>query len=484
MVHCLALATSLLFSSVSASADEASGKACSDAKECLARGLTLSQGGDPAAALVDLQRANELEPSRLVLYHIALTYKAMGKPAEAEAAFDKVLSDPGPLKAEFVKRARAGKQEVQAKVGLIDVKVNVAAAIAIDGQKSADAPLQKPLRVAAGEHEVSVTAPGYVSTKQTTTVPGQGRADLVFELQPDPAKLARVTVASPLTGAEVRVDEGLVGTTPLAGPLTLPPGKHTIEIRRPGYMDGYRQVDLTPGARITVAFNPDEDESDSAEHGRLVVTAGAAGVRVTVDGHSRGIYRKPLSLPAGPHVIGLSHPDFEPVERNVDIRANGDTELNVSLRPSKTVRKAEAARESSRKSWATAAIITGAAVAVVSGGLIIWGQSQLPGANDKLARVQKDAAPGGGGTCDNDLTSRLCREKLASAQNDVDKYRNLRLAGIIGASAGVALVGVGIVLRLVRPAPIDKDPEVSLGQLEPTFSVGPTGATLGLLGRF
>jgi hypothetical protein len=244
-------------------------------------------------------------------------------------------------------------------------------------------------------------------------------------------------------------------------------------------------VQLTPGARVTVAFNPDEDESDGAERGRLVVATGVAGVRVTVDGRSRGIYRKPISLPAGSHVVGLSHPDYEPLERSVDIRTSGDTELTVPLRPSEATRKATAAREGSRKTWANAAIITGASVAAVSAALIIWGQSQLPGANDKLAQVQQDAAPGGGGACDNDLTSRLCREKLTAAQDDVDKYRDLRLAGIIGASAGVALVGVGVVLRMMRPAPIDKGPdEALLGPLEPTLYASPTGATLGLRGRF
>ena len=282
------------------------------------------------------------------------------------------------------------------------------------------------------------------------------------------------------------MDEELVGTTPLAGPVKLPPGKHTIELRRPGYMDGYRQVELTPGTRVTVAFNPDEDESDSADRGRLVVMVGVAGVRVTVDGRSHGVYRKPISLPAGPHLIGLTHPDFESLERKVDISASGNTELNVSLQPSKVTRKAEASRENTRKSWATAAIITGAVVAAGSAGLLVWGQSQLPAANDKLSLVQKDAVPNGGGDCDpsraNELTARLCREKMTSAQNDVDKYRNLRLVGIIGTSAGVALVGVGIVLRLTHPAPAEKDAEEA--QLEPVFSAGPYGATLGLRGRF
>jgi hypothetical protein len=490
--HCLALAMTL-FISAHATAAETDGK-CSDAKECLAQGLKLSQSGDQAAALANFQRANELEPSRLALYHIALTYKAMDKLVEADDALDKVLADSGPLKGEYVKRARAAKQETEAKVGLIDVKANVAGTVEVDGQRKGAAPLQKPLRVAEGQHEVQVTAPGYLPAKQTTTVSGQNRVDLSFDLQPDPAKLAQVTIASSLAGAEIRVDEELVGSTPLAAPVKLAPGKHTIELRRPGYMDGYRQVNLTPGARITVAFNPDEDASDSAARGRLVVAAGVPGVRVTVDGRDRGVYRKPISLPAGPHLIGLTHPEYEPVERKVDVAANGETELSVSLRPGKNIRAAEAAQANTRKNWATAAIVAGAVVAAGSVVPIVWGQSKLPAANDKLSLVQKEAASGG--ECDpahlNVVTARVCQEKMASAQDDVDQYKALRLWGIVGASAGVVLVGVGVALWLTQPTKAAEEKsseeksseEAFLGPIVPVFFADPTGASLGLRGRF
>lgn len=484
-LHCLVLATSLLISA-GASADDTEGK-CDGAKECLAQGLKLSQSGDHAAALASFQRANALEPSRLLLYHIALTYKALDKVVEADDALEKVLADSGPLKAEYVKRARAAQEETQAKVGLLDVKVNVAAAIEVDGQRRGSAPLQKPLRLAAGDHELAVSAPGYLPAKQTATVSGHNRTDLSVDLLPDPAKLAQVTIASSLAGAQIRVDEEMVGTTPLSAPVKLAPGKHTIELHRPGYMDGYRQVTLTPGARITVAFNPDEDESDGADRGRLVVDAGVTGVRITIDGRARGVYSKPISLPAGPHLVGVTHPDYEPIEREVDVQANGDTDLGVTLRPSKTVRAAAAAQANTRKNWATAAIVTGAVVAAGSTGLIVWGQSKLPSANDRLSLVQKEAAPGG--ECDpttlNIISAKYCQEKMAGAQSDVDKYRNLRLGGIIGASAGVALVGVGVVLWLTHPAAEEKaSEEALLGPLEPVFFADPTGATMGLRGRF
>lgn len=488
------LLAGLLVAAGVARAEETAGGSCSQAKDCLESGLKASQSGDQAAALAFFQRGNQLEPSRLALYHIALTYQAMGKPVEAEDAFDKVLSDTGPLKAEYLKRARAGKQEQQAKVGVVDVKVTppaaLAASITIDGQRAGETPLQKPVRVAQGEHEVSVTAPGYLTAKQTATVPGQGRTELTFDLQPDPAKLAQVTVASSLPGAEVRVDEEVAGTTPLAAPVKLAPGKHTIELRRAGYMDGYRQVNLGPGARVTVAFNPDEDEGDGADRGRLVVTTdGATAVRISIDGRARGVYSKPIKLPVGPHLVGLSRPDCDPIERKVEVRAHADTQLDAGFGPSKRSVAEEESREHARKTWSTAAIVTGGVVAAGSIALLVWGQSQLPSAQDKLTQVQQDAAPGGGGGCDparlNPVTTPFCQANLASAQDNVDKYRHLRLAGIIGTSAGAILVGVGVALRLVHPDSAQENGrDVSSLPLEPVLSAGPEGATAGLRGRF
>ena len=465
IVCCLVFTTTLLTGVGGATADAPNDKAGSEAKEHLNRGLRLVESADYAAALTELKRANELEPSRLVLYHIAMTYASMGNPVEAEDALDSVLSDTGPLKREYLVRARTAKREQHDRVGLIDVKVNVPASIDIDDVHKGDAPLSKPLRVAAGDHEIAVKAPGYLTAKQTTTVTGQGRSDLVFDLQVDKAKLARVTVASPLLGGEVRVDDEVVGQTPLAAPLSLLPGKHSIGFRRPGYMTGDRQVNLAPSTYITVAFDPDEDKSDTVQRGRLVVTDGEGSIRVTIDARARGVYHKPISLPIGSHVVTLDRADFEPLERTVEIGADTDTEVSASLRPGKHILANQADRTNRVKSWGTVAIVTGAVVAAGSIGLIVWGQSQLPAAEDKLQLVQKDAVSGGGGGCDpthiNQVTQPICNASMMAAEDTVSKYRDIRLGGIIGTSAGAILIGVGVALHLMSPAAEQPKPRPS-----------------------
>ena len=472
---------------VQARAAEPDEKARAEAKERFNHGLYLVENGAQAGALAEFERAQELAPSRLFLYHTALVYVAMDKPVEAVESLDEVLSADGTLKSEYVERAKAAKEEQQHRIGELDVKVNVpAAAIEIDGEHAGDAPLQAPLKVAAGEHVIAVIAPGHVPTRQTFSVAGQGRAELVFELEVTEAKLAHVTVQSPLPGAEVRVDDVLVGKTPLAGPVTVLPGKRVFEMQRSGYMSARRILTLSDGAYSGIALDSDEDESAGAPRGRLRLKAGKGDVVVTIDGHSRGVYREPIDLPAGPHVLKLERNGYEAFERTADVPGGDETVVKVSLRSTDKAREAVAERVGSRRRWAITTLVSGALVAGGSTGLALWANGKVPGAESNLALAKQDAAA----TCDpnstvHDVRWRNCVQPISDAQSELDKYRNLRLGGFIGAGVGVALVVTGVALLLTGPdgssAEVD---ETVAGTLEPTVYAGPGGASLGLRGRF
>jgi hypothetical protein len=62
-------------------------------------------------------------------------------------------------------------------------------------------------------------------------------------------KLASMVIETNVDDAEVRVDDELVGRTPLGGlAWFVEPGKHVIVARRSGYIDGTETVDLSVGA--------------------------------------------------------------------------------------------------------------------------------------------------------------------------------------------------------------------------------------------
>jgi len=487
----VALSIVFLACAAQASTAEPDGDAVREAKERHARGLHLFENGDNGGALAEFERANELAPSRLLLYRIALVYVAMNKPVDALDSLDEVLSDTGSLKPEYLAHAKAAKEEQQRRIGELVIKANVPAAIEIDGARAGEAPLSAPLAVAAGEHIVAVVAKGHIPMRQSVTVTAQGRTELAFELQPTEAKLAHVTVHSPLLGAEVRVDDELLGKTPFAEPVTVLPGKHVFEMQRPGYMIARRTLNLGDGVYSAVSFDPDEDSSADAEHGRLRLAADPGDVQVTIDGRARGTYSQPIALPAGLHVVKLERIGFEPLERLADVTANGETEVKVSLRPSEKVRVAQAAHASSYKSWAVASLVSGVLVAGGFSWMAIWSNGKLPSVRDNLAQLQQDYVPGGNGSCDpnqglSDVRKKVCDQRLGDAQNQVDKYRNLRLGGIVGAAAGAALVGVGVTLILTAPAEPgrgDHD-DTFAGSFVPVFWAGPNGASLGLRGQF
>ena len=480
----LVLCLAMLASAAPSVAAEPDGKAVREAKEQYARGLHLFENGDNVGALAEFERAQEMAPSRLLLYRIAMVYVAMDKPVDAIESLDEVLSDTGSLNPEYLARAKAAKEEQQRRIGELDIKVNVPAEIMLDGERAGDAPLSAPLSVAAGEHFVAVVAPGHIPARQSVTVAAQGRAEISLELLPTDAKLAHVKVYSRLLGAEVRVDDELVGKTPFVEAVTVLPGKRVFEMQRPGYMTARKVLNLGDGVYSAVAFDTEEDSSSDGERGRLRLTAGTGEVQVTIDDRSLGTYRKPIALPVGLHVVKLERTGFEPMQRLAEIPANGEVEVKVSLRPTGKSRADQAEHSQAYKSWAMAALVSGAVVAGIGTGVALWSNSKLSSAEDSLALTKKESLVPG--SCDNDVKKKLCDRTLADKQGKVDTYSTVRLWSIVGGATGVALVGVGVALLLMAPDKPDRDDrDRSLAStLVPIFSADPNGASLLLRGQF
>jgi hypothetical protein len=503
----LAFSLAMLAGAVQGWAAEPDPNARAEARERLDHGLYLMENGAYESALGEFEKAQELAPSRLLLYHMALAYVAMDNPVDALETLDEVLAADGTLKSEYVERAKAAKEQQLQRIGELDVKVSVPAtgeaesepageapppapqvkaAILVDGERIGETPLAAPLKVAEGDHTIAVVAPGYVPIRQAFSVAGAGRADLVFELKPTEAKLAHVTVQSPLLAAEVRVDNVLVGKTPLADPVAVMPGERVFDLQRPGYMVASRTMKLANGVYSGIAFDPDEDPSDDAPRGRLMIDAGP-NVAVTIDGRARGQYREPIELPAGPHTLKLERDGYESLQRMVQIPGGDEAEVKVSLRPMGKTRQAAEARVRSRRKWALTALVGGALLAGGSTGLAVWQNSKLPAAEDKLAIAKADALA----TCPpNDpdippLRQKICDEKIADAQGEIDQHRTFRLLGFIGAGVGAAAVVTGIVLLVTAPdaAALEAE-EGAKASLEPVVVAGPGGATFGLRGRF
>ena len=127
---------------------------------------------------------------------------------------------------------------------------------------------------------------------------------------PEPPANGTLVVQSQVDGAEVLVDEATVGFTPL-DPLELPPGEHTVRVRRPGYTEFDDVVVVAAGREavvpvelialamvVTVRSTPDES-------------------RVFVDGTFRGNTPIELELIEGEHELRVAAPRFREHTRTI-----------------------------------------------------------------------------------------------------------------------------------------------------------------------
>ena len=84
------------------------------------------------------------------------------------------------------------------------------------------------------------------------SIPPERQAEVRAEIEKQRAQIGTVAITTQPIGAEVRVDGRLVGKTPLARPMSVTAGRHTIEAQLPRYTPEARDLDVTGKARIEI----------------------------------------------------------------------------------------------------------------------------------------------------------------------------------------------------------------------------------------
>jgi hypothetical protein len=124
---------------------------------------------------------------------------ALGHPVEAVDAFEKFLTQGGAsIQAEQRTRVESEIRTQRERMG--DVKLNVTpdgTVIRIDGDPVGKAPVNAPVRVAAGHHRVEAMLDGYRSEQSEVDVPGKGHVDMMFKLQALPQMVAPPAAPAP-----------------------------------------------------------------------------------------------------------------------------------------------------------------------------------------------------------------------------------------------------------------------------------------------
>ena len=258
-------------------------------------------------------------------------------PSRRPDALDKVLAESaGPLNPSQRRQAQRARDEQAARVAQVLVVTNVPATIEIDGMQAGHTPLPRPLRVASGAHVVSGVAPGFLASRQEVTLAGQVTGTVTLTLQPSEASIAHLALTTSVLGAEVLVNDKLVGRTPLPGSVAVPSGSVRVEVRRGGYRTATRTMHLDDGANGTLDLNLDEDPAALATvKGGLLLAISEPGAEASIDGVPKTLATegRPLSVVSGPHVLRIQRLGFEPFEQRIEITAGQDTSLAVHLVP-------------------------------------------------------------------------------------------------------------------------------------------------------
>jgi len=141
-------------------------------------------------------------------------------------------------------------------------------------------------------------------------------------------------IQSTPSGALVTIDGQRAGETPVT--VSLPYGRHEVQVARSGYVPKTDRVDLTakqPSRTLRVPLRRGVTHEPSASTtGSVDIDSHPRGARVSVDGRARG--STPLRVPelaAGDHRVLVEKDGYRPVTSMVNIVSGGSTSLKLTL---------------------------------------------------------------------------------------------------------------------------------------------------------
>ncbi|HEX6501925.1 MAG TPA: protein kinase [Terriglobales bacterium] len=145
--------------------------------------------------------------------------------------------------------------------GTISISTNVEADVLIDGEFKGTTGQggQLNLSIPAGRHQVRVQKKGWDAVPQSVSLPVSTQSTATVSFRLDPSKTQRTAqsatlIVNSLPGAEVLVDQTLVGRVPVSGELTttVSPGRHSLDVRSDGYQTWSNSAMFKAGVPLAV----------------------------------------------------------------------------------------------------------------------------------------------------------------------------------------------------------------------------------------
>lgn len=334
-----------------------------EARERFARATELYEEGLLEQALEEFRRVYEVAPTPQVLYNLGQVYAALGRAVEAVDTFTRYMADAGEsVSAERRELIDAELRRQRARIAFVTVSVDVPrATVLVDGLERGPI-TPEPLAVTSGTVLIEVIAAGYEPFRTTLRLAGGVRERVEAALVPLAVATGRIRISASRDGAEVRVDDEVVGVTPLQDTIAVVPGVHRVEVRASGYRPVLASPDVAAGEQEEV--NAAVFEIDHALAGRLVLQLPETPSEVTVDGASVEPAAEYVLTP-GVHTIGVQVSGRAPYRGSVSIATGETLTTTPILRWSDEAARIESNRAAVQAGWITLGVGVGIWVATI-----------------------------------------------------------------------------------------------------------------------
>jgi serine/threonine-protein kinase len=220
-----------------------------------------------------------------------------------------------------------GRPPATPKMGQLQVTANVSGArISVDGNSKPDwvTPYSSTIDFAAGTHQVVVSKEGYDDYQQSVTVEGGKTSTVNAQLS---QATGEVVILTTPPGLDVLIDGKLISPSPAHAIVVA--GTHKYTVNRPGAAPYENTFTAKSGVLMNVKVNLG---GAVAATGIVDVKTIPPGATVWADGNSVG-GQTPTSfrLTTGQHTLVISLSGFKPVQRVIEVRADGNVEVDVPL---------------------------------------------------------------------------------------------------------------------------------------------------------
>jgi outer membrane receptor for ferrienterochelin and colicins len=293
------------------------------------RGADLYRQARFDEALLEFFSSNRLAPNKNVVFNIARSFEALGRYDEAYQYYDAYrVAEAAPRERDG---ATAKLNELAPRVALLVITSEPAGATIYVDRKDLGGHGETPATVslAPGRHRILVEREGYEPAETEASVRRGARTAVALVLHPI---VGRVRIEA-RPSAEVRVDRAEddagppdVRATPAT--LSLPPGRHALELRGPGYRPLRRLIVVEPRDEQVIRVDLEKIPPPS---GSVAVSADVAGAEVSVDGKPYGPAPLVGDLVQGRHAVRVDASGYEPWTREIDVREGGHLFLAAEL---------------------------------------------------------------------------------------------------------------------------------------------------------